>query len=540
MSTGWNPPQELSSEESRILQLCKKQKLWGFLRQNRHLLIDGAVRAELSAAFRPSGRGPEPVAPECLALAMLLQVAFGAADHEVPTLTAVDRRWQMVLDCMGATEPAFSQGTVFNFRERSRRNGIMRRLLDRTVELARETRGFDHKRLRALIDSSPLVGAGRVEDTFNLLGRAIAQLVEVAAEEASSDIDAIIDELELTVVSSSSVKAALDVDWREPQARSVALTELLAQFERVQQWLREQFDEAALSSPPLSEHIETVERIIEQDTEPDPDSPSGTPQDAYGDSALQARRIRQGAKPDRLISLSDQDMRYGRKSRTKVFPGYKRHIATDADVQGLICDVEVVPANQNEHKAAAPLLERLEGRGYQVSELHIDRGYLPAEAVIERRNRGMKVISKPPTPRRSKRFTKSDFAVDFDAQTITCPTGVSVPLRLDGRVTFPRSKCQRCNSRDDCLSPKRKQRQIELHPQERWYRQMARELSTKAGRAKRRERIQVEHSLARVGQLQGTRARFRGREKNQFDLERIAVVNNCYVLLSVLEAKKAA
>jgi hypothetical protein len=43
-----------------------------------------------------------------------------------------------------------------------------RRLLERTVELARKTKAFDFKKLpktlRVAIDSSPLEGAGRVED----------------------------------------------------------------------------------------------------------------------------------------------------------------------------------------------------------------------------------------------------------------------------------------------------------------------------------------------------------------------------------------
>lgn len=59
---------------------------------------------------------------------------------------------------------------------------------------------------------------------------------------------------------------------------------------------------------------------------------------------------------------------------------------------------------------------------------------------------------------------------------------------------------------------------------------MARDLTTKKGRAARRERASVEHTLARVSAIQGNRARFRGLEKNQFDLERTAVLNNCFVL----------
>ena len=273
----WEPREELSEEELLILEVCKKQKLWAFLRKFRHLLLDDEIRQELAQLYRPSGRGPTPVAPELLALAMVLQIAFHVPDHEVCSLTAVDRRWQMVLDCLGRTTPAFSQGTVFNFRERMRKHGFMNRLLAKTVQLSRSTKGFSHKRLRALIDSSPLVGAGRVEDTFNLLGRAVVQLARVAASEAGEDVKNLAAELDLSIVSSSSIKAALDVDWRIPTAKSQALNELLAQYRRLKHWLQGHFDDAALSNAnsPLADSLQLVERIIEQDTEPEPDPEPG-------------------------------------------------------------------------------------------------------------------------------------------------------------------------------------------------------------------------------------------------------------------------
>jgi len=149
----------------------------------------------------------------------------------------------MILDCLDdeLDVAAFSQGTVFHFRERAREHGLMQKLLDKTVSLARETRGFSHKRLRMLIDSSPLLGAGRVEDTFNLIGRAMGDLVKVAAKEAGRKPDDIAQELSLSVVSAASVKAALDVDWRLPDARQQALNVLLGQFDVLRAWLQEQF-----------------------------------------------------------------------------------------------------------------------------------------------------------------------------------------------------------------------------------------------------------------------------------------------------------
>ena len=525
----WDPPSEVSAAEARILGLCKKQKLWSFLRNHRHQLVDEETRTALRALY-PSSRGPDPVCPERLLLAMLLQVAFDVPDHEVPTLTAVDRRWRMVLDLLDAPEDksAFGQGTVFNFRERAREGGLARFMIDKTVRLARETKGFSHKRLRAIFDSSPLLGAGRVEDSFNLLGRAIGSLVKVAAAEAGRSAEDLATELQVSVLSAPSVKACLDVDWRQPEARNEALNELLAQFARLQQWLSQQFAEERLETPPLSESLRLVERLIEQDTEPDPDRPEG--------AKAGSRRVKSGGTA-RQISLADADMRHGRKSKNKVFSGYKRHIALDADVQGLVVDVEVLPANQHEQDAAEPLLSRLALAGFDVVELHHDRGYLSAPIIHERRKQGMKVVSKPPTPvRREGRFSKADFDIDVVGGRVTCPAGQTALISHGKRRTayFRRSTCRGCALRDQCL-PKAGQRTIVLHEHEAFYQEMAAELATPEGRAERRARVPVEHALARVGAIQGRRARFFGRAKNQFDLERVGVVSNLYVLRLLFE-----
>ena len=519
MSNEWNAAVELSNEEESILKLCKKQKLWGFLREHRHRILDDEVREALREMYDDGPRGGRPPeAPERVVLAMLLQVGFGVADHEVPSLTAVDRRWQMVLDCLGATDPVLSQGTVFAFRERARKHGFVALLLRKTIELARQTKAFDAKRLRMLIDSSPLVGAGRVEDTFNLLGHAIVHLVEVVAEERDIDAAEIASELDLEVFGANSVKASLDIDWRLPEARTEALNKLIDQFERLRVWLRKNVPKKQLAGPPIAGHVATVERIIAQDTEPDP-----TP-----GAKKKSKRIRDGVSPDRLTSLGDQDMRHGRKSKSKAFTGYKRHIAVDADIQGLICAVEVLPANVHEHEALPLLKEQLEEDGSSIAQLHVDRGYLPSPVIDEMRAAGAEVISKPPSPAPTEFFSKDAFAIDFANQTVTCPNDITVALRLGKTIAFPIGQCRICPIRSKCTEGR--QRQVSIHEREEWYREMSAELDTAEGRAIRRERLPVEHTLAKVSAIQGNRARFKGLEKNRFDMQRVAVVNNIYVI----------
>ena len=78
------------------------------------------------------------------------------------------------------------KGCLQQFRQRLIEHGMDRRLLKRTIELAREIGGFDWRKLpktmQVGIDSRPLVGAGRVEDTFNLLGHAARKSGEVCFE----------------------------------------------------------------------------------------------------------------------------------------------------------------------------------------------------------------------------------------------------------------------------------------------------------------------------------------------------------------------
>jgi hypothetical protein len=58
-----------------------------------------------------------------------------------------------------------------------------RRLIERTIELANSTQEFGPRALRAALDSSPLWGAGRVEDTINLIGHALKKLMGAVAEQ---------------------------------------------------------------------------------------------------------------------------------------------------------------------------------------------------------------------------------------------------------------------------------------------------------------------------------------------------------------------
>src|SRR4029450_12691027 len=167
----WNPPIALTPEEQKIAARTRKtRKFFVFLREHRHELLDADFQDTLAQSYRSEPGGQAPVEAGLLALATLLQSYGHVGDRDAVELTVMDKRWQMVLDCLGAEQPPFSQGTLCNFRMRLMAHNLDKILLERTVTSAEQTGGFGARQLRAALDSTPLFGAGRVEDTLNLLG----------------------------------------------------------------------------------------------------------------------------------------------------------------------------------------------------------------------------------------------------------------------------------------------------------------------------------------------------------------------------------
>src|SRR5947209_7455199 len=156
----WHPPVDPSPAEQTILRLIKRAKLFVFLRQHRHELFDDAFQAELTTIYKDSPFGQEPTPPAQLALATILQAYTGVSDDEVIEATVMDRRWQLVLDCLDVEHAPFSKGTLVTFRERLIAQNLDRRLVERTVDLAAEAKAAGSRQLRAALDSGPLRGAG--------------------------------------------------------------------------------------------------------------------------------------------------------------------------------------------------------------------------------------------------------------------------------------------------------------------------------------------------------------------------------------------
>jgi hypothetical protein len=500
-------PHELSPQEARVAaKLQRSGKFYLFLREVRAQLFDEAFEGALARAYQP--RGVAPLPPALLAMVTLLQAYDQVGDAEAVVTAQMDQRWQLVLGCLGASDAPFSQGALVKFRERMIAHDLDRQLLDRTVALAKETGQLGWQALRAALDSSPLVGAWRVDDTWNLIGRALRTVVTCAAKTLGISRDEVLDAAGVTLLGTASLKATLDIDWGDPGAQAEALARLLAEVDRLEDWVTTQI--AVAQARPVQTALAALRRVLTQDLEPDPTTGH--------------RRIRRGVAAERMPSWGDPEMRHGRKTRTKPFTGYKRHVIKLVETD-VIVGALVRPANEPEHEVLARLTDEVAAYG-PLTELLIDRGYLGRPHIGLLHAQGVAIRAKAWTSTNRGRFPKHAFAIDLADARVTCPAHQTAPIVAGApTVHFAAATCAPCVLRAACTTA-RDGRSIAIHPQEVLLQSLRAFQQHPAGRAHLRQRTTIEHSLARVQHLQGPKARYKGIRQNTLDVRRVAVVTN--------------
>ena len=269
----WTPPVAPTRQEQFLLKrLDRVRKLLGFLRLHRHELFDDAFQDELAAMYRTTGAGKEARPPAMMAMATLVQGYLGISDAEMIELTVVDLRVQMVLGCLGAEAPAvFARRVAGVSRTADRRRPGSARARTHRRRWRRRTKAFDPRKLpktlRVAIDSSPLEGAGRVEDTFNLLAHAARNVVSCAAGLLGWTDEQVCRQAGIPLLAGRRASSARSTSTGTMRSRRrEAITTFSRQLDALQSWIARQLPE---------ELAQAAAQGAGRDPRADPDAGSG-------------------------------------------------------------------------------------------------------------------------------------------------------------------------------------------------------------------------------------------------------------------------
>jgi DDE family transposase len=437
----------------------------------------------------------------------------------------MDQRWQMVLDCLGAAPPPCSRGTLCHVRLRLMAHTLDKTWLDRTVALAEQTGGCGARHLRAALASPLRVGAGRGEDTRNLLGHALRKAVGLAAKALATPAEVLMADAGRELVGPSSLNAARDRDGGAPTARASALRLVLEEVERWTNGLAQPQRLAAQESP-IQDALETIAQMVAQDTEPDAAGGPG------------ARRIKPHVAPDRRISLEDAARRHGRTSSAKTFNGFKEPMALAVD-STVTREVVVCPAHHPEHEAVERLAAEWE-QGAGLFQLDIDLGDMASPRMAPWAAPGGHSMARP-WPQSGRLFPKDDCTLDVPHGTVTCPHGQTVPMVPGKDAPVPARACDACPRRAPWTTARLGHgRRLTIREDEQFQQKLRAKIKTKRGRASLRKRTAVEHAIAHHVAHRGRRARSKGLRKHQCDGRRHAAVSNLQVAARYAEERHLA
>jgi hypothetical protein len=269
--------------------------------------------------------------------------------------------------------------------------------------------------------------------------------------------------------------------------------------------------------------------VLGQDLEPDPGNEGGW-------------RIARRVAKDRVISTVDTEARHGHKTNHRGFDGYKGHAAVDPDSE-IITAVAVTPANTGDAEPVADLIgdlthpdpADLPDAGDDIAAVYGDSAYGAGDVLEQLETAGIEAMTKvQPAVAPGGMFTKDQFDINLHAQTITCPNGITIPIKvvrgnkkMAGQAEFG-LRCRTCPLVEMCTKSKTGRRITISRHEARLSAARARQNDPEWKADYRATRPKVERKLAHLVRRRhgGRRARMRGTARIAADFALLAAAVN--------------
>ena len=300
--------------------------------------------------------GRDRVPPRLLVTALLLQTYDKVSDAAAKARADCDIRWKVALGIEIEDRP-FAKSTLQMFRAQLIMHDKVREVFEPSRRLARQSGYLKKRGMRVALDTTYILGRGRVKDTYNLLGDGIVKLLRALAAVAQITVRGWAEPRGRRSTWSPASRARWRsigaIDWSDRKARAALRAEIVADADRLLELARPGWVELPEDSAPRQSIVAGAElrgQLLRQDIE----RKSGA-----GAAAAQADdgvSLRDGVSRDRMLSVHDPELRHGRKSSRRRFDGHQAAIVVDTASQ-LITAVDVLPGNAPDNLGALELVE---------------------------------------------------------------------------------------------------------------------------------------------------------------------------------------
>jgi transposase len=482
---------------------------------------------DLEHMYCPDNGRPS-LPPSLMSGVTLLQWFDDVSDGEAVAQTMYDLRWKVGLD-LPLDFPGFDRSSLSVFRKRLMAHGRERYAFERLVEVGREA-GLIPDKVTLLTDTTWVKGAGAVQDTYTLLRKGTRKLLKALGYVGRGKRRGLSQHVRELVDRYVERDQKAEIDWCDPRARAAELKVLVEDAESVLELAAEQADDVQVRTIGW-----VLTKILGDDVVRDEE---GQPQ------------IGEGTAPDRIISMTDPEMRHGRKSSAHRFDGFKSSVTIEQS-SGLILDISEVPAPGSDGAQLVPTIERVEAHtGVTVERVIADGAYGSGDnraACADYAGHTIDLVS-PVTRPQDPEVHKSAFDIDLEAQRAICPQGsmATGKARKDKRgrailtFTFARSDCEACPLFTRCVQSASAGRTVRTHAHEVRLREARQRQETEEFKGRYRLRGAVEGKIAELVGHGLRETRYLGDQKRQFQQLWIAAAANLKRIFKLAETKGVA
>lgn len=479
------------------------------------------VREEDFASLYTPGIGRPSLPPVFMCKVLLLEYHDGVSDREAEERARYDLRWKWALN-LWLDQAGFDSSSLSRFRARLVTGGKERLAFEAFLRMARE-RGLVVPGGRSIVDSTAVLGAGAVVDTFQLIRHSIRKLRKRARRVAG--LGAVLDGVLQRTDYMESNKP--QIDWEDEGAREALLGEVVADARRAIEAVHNALGENLAKTTDVAEAVDLLERVVGQDIED-------------GEGKV---RLREGVAPDRVVSTTDPEMRHGHKTSSGKFNGSKAHVAIDEATE-LVTDVDVFAGNSADDTPVMGMVDRMEALQIKPGQLLGDHAYGHVEMHEQLAARGIEAVA-PVAEGRGVRglYGKDAFVIDLGKATCRCPAEQFGRPRYakDGRLkAFVFGKaCSDCALRAQCTASAGG-RVVSLHAREEDLQRLRAKQKGEAFRALYRLRPKVERGISHLKAHGVRRSRYRSHRRRLLQLAFTAVAVNIEKWMALLKGPEVA
>ncbi len=444
--------------------------------------------------------GRPPIPPALLAMATILQFYRDLSDREMERACMFDIEIKYALG-LGLDELPFDHSSLGGFRKRLLENGKEKETFDRILEHLVKAKLIRKDEIQR-IDATHIIADVAIPTMVTLVKKGIYEILKPVAKRHKAVYLKIASVINLAEYSKKEVNrdapGRLNIENRQKKLVEV-VNDAHAMLEQVKGIKGEEI---------LDRRVAMLKRILQENIA----------KDETGDAI---ERDYKNKPPDIMVSPVDPDARYGAKSNTKRFIGYKANI-TETVESRFITNIKPMRGNRHDGENMVEAILEQKQHGLQPSKLIGDTAYGDGISRKDLQEEGTTVVAplKEKNTRTRGIYPKSMFRYNEEKNLLTCPAGVTTKQSYWDRQKeirmfhFPMTECGKCPRKPECTNSRDGRRTVGISSCNKELRDAEIYNLTEQFKEDMKLRPAVEGKLPELVRYHGMRrARYRGLQK---------------------------